>query len=330
FDKDDIAAGFRPGHPRYHPDSVLFRRHFIEKLRMAEKLFHQFRCYRGAERFALRDLLRQLAADRTDIALQVSHAGFASVIAYDPFQGGTFKYRRCVDKTVLIYLPGDQEAVGNMHLFLPGIPGEGDDLHPVLQGGRYRVELIGRGYEHDIVQVERDIQIVVGEGIVLLRIENLQQGAGRVATEVQADLVHLVEHEYRIVGAAAVDLLNDPARKGTDIGTAMAADLRFVPHPSEGDADELAPQCPGDGTPETGLSHSRRTHKAEDRPLHVLFQRTNRQILQYPLFDILQVVMVLIEDLFRHVYVPVIHCADHPGHAGKIVQIGPGHGLFRR
>jgi hypothetical protein len=51
-----------------------------------------------------------------------------------------------------------------------------DDLHPVLQRGRDRVQQVRRADEHHLAQVERDFEVVVAELAVLLRVQRLQEG----------------------------------------------------------------------------------------------------------------------------------------------------------
>ena len=48
-------------------------------------------------------------------------------------------------------------------------------------------------------EVEGQVEVVVAEGVVLLRVEHLEHGAGGVAPPVGAHLVDLVDHEHRVV-----------------------------------------------------------------------------------------------------------------------------------
>ena len=106
-------------------------------------------------------------------------------------------------ESVLRGLPRDQVAEGDDHLLLLGVAFERDDLHAVAQGVGYGVEHVGGGDEQDFGKVERDIEVVVAEGGVLLGVEHFEQGAGRVAAEIAAELIDFVEHEDRVVGAGA-------------------------------------------------------------------------------------------------------------------------------
>ena len=90
----------------------------------------------------------------------------------------------------------------------------------------------GRDEEHSR-QVERHVEVVVAERVVLLGVEHLEQRRRRVAAEVAAELVDLVEHEHRVAGARAAAGPHDLAGHRADIGAAVAADLGLVVHAAE-------------------------------------------------------------------------------------------------
>ena len=69
---------------------------------------------------------------------------------------------------------------------------------------------------------------MIGKGIVLFRIEDLQQSARGISPEVLTEFVHLVQHENGIPVACPPDLLDDTSGHGADIGSAVPADFRFV------------------------------------------------------------------------------------------------------
>ena len=131
-----------------------------------------------------------------------------------------------------------------MRLLFLGVAGQLDDLHAVEQGRRDRVEHVRRGDEHDLREVESDVEVVVAEGRVLLGVEDFQKRRRRIAAEVRAELVDLVEHEDRVVRARLANALDDPAGHGADVGPAVAADLGLVVHAAQADADELAARAP--------------------------------------------------------------------------------------
>ena len=89
-------------------------------------------------------------------------------------------------------------------------------------------------------EIEGDLEVVIAEGVVLLGVEHLEQRRRRVAAEVGAELVDLVEQEDGIARARAPQALQDAARHRADVGAPVAADLGLVAHAAERRARELA------------------------------------------------------------------------------------------
>ena len=112
-----------------------------------------------------------------------------------------------------LQLAGQQVALGDEHLLLVGVAVEADELHPVEQRRRDRVGDVGRGDEHDVAQVELDLQVVVAERVVLRRVEHLEQRRGGVAAPpAGAELVDLVEQDDRVHRPGLHDRPDDAAR----------------------------------------------------------------------------------------------------------------------
>ena len=79
-----------------------------------------------------------------------------------------------------------------------GISVEGNDLHAVQQRLRNRIRRVRRADKQHIRQVVGHIHVVIREGIVLFRIQDLQQGTGRIPVVGSGELVHLIQHHNRI------------------------------------------------------------------------------------------------------------------------------------
>ena len=222
---------------------------FSEQLGLESLLFqmraHQLRRHHHMGPLLADDLDDALAADRADLALQVAHAGLARVVLNDLAHGVVGEGHLLVLETVGLELPRDQVTLGDLQLFVFGVAVERDDLHAVAQGRRDGLQLVGRGDEDDVAQVEVHVQVVVAKGVVLGRVEHFQQGAAGVPAPVRADLVDLVQHEHRVAGARALDGLDDAARHGADVGPAVAADLGLVAHAAQAHAGEAAARGPG-------------------------------------------------------------------------------------
>ena len=150
---------------------------------------------------ALGDLARDLAADAADLALELAHAGLARVIGDDHAQRRVGERDLALGQAVALDLARDQVALGDLELLLLGVAGELDHLHPVAQRPGDRVQRVGGGHERHRRQVERQVQVVVAERVVLLGVEHLEHRARRIAAEVRAHLVDLVDHQQRVVGA---------------------------------------------------------------------------------------------------------------------------------
>ena len=155
----------------------------------------------GLALVALDDLARDLAADRRDLALEPADAGLARVAAHDLADRVVGDLEPAGREPVLLELLRDEVLLRDVQLLVLGVAREVDDLHAVLQRRRDGVEQVRRRDEHDVGQVERRLEVVVLERVVLLGVEDLEQRRGRVAAEVHAHLVDLVHHEDRVARA---------------------------------------------------------------------------------------------------------------------------------
>jgi hypothetical protein len=154
--------------------------------------------------------------------------------------------------------------LGDLDLLVLGVAGDADDLHAVHQRLRH-VQRVGRRHEHHVRQVVVDLEIVVVERRVLLRVEHLEQRRRRIAAEVLAHLVDLVEQEERVGLLRLLHRLDDLAGHRADIGAAVAADLGLVAHAAQRHAHELAAGRLGDRLAERGLADAGRADEAQDR-----------------------------------------------------------------
>ena len=143
---------------------------------------------------------------------------------------------------------------------------------------------VGGCQKQNVAQIERNLDIVVGERLVLLAVQHLQHGSeGR--QKIIAHLVHFVQQNKRVAGAGVNHCADHSAGHGADVCLAMSADVRFVPHTAQRDALVLAPQRFGNGLANGGFAHAGRTDEAEDlSPAHPDSARTAK--LQNSLLDL--------------------------------------------
>src|SRR4029450_7678826 len=109
----------------------------------------------------------------------------------------------------------------------------------ISKRGLNRIEPVGGRDEQHLRQIEWQVEIMIGEGVVLLRIEYLEQRGGRVAPEIGPDLVDLVEQDNGISGFDAPQRLNDPTGHRSDVRSPMTANLRFIAQSPESKPREL-------------------------------------------------------------------------------------------
>ncbi len=137
---------------------------------------------------------------------------------------------------------------------------------------------------------------MITEGVILLRVQYLEEGCRRVAPEIHAHLVDLIQQKYRVLGTGLPHTLNDPARQGTHIGAAVPPDLGLIPDPTQGDADKFPLQGPGNGFGQGGFPHPRRAHQAQDGTLQFFGQLAYGQVFQDSFLHLFQPVVILVED----------------------------------
>ena len=287
------------------------------------------------------DFPRRLAGQVRELPLQIAHAGFAGEVADQVDQRLVRDRPLALLERMRLGLLRNQVALGDLDFLVLGVARDTNGLHPIEQGRRHP-QRVGRGDEHHVREVVIDLQIVIVEGVVLLRVEHLQQGGGGVAPEIGAHLVDLVEEEERVRRLRLLHRLDDLARQRADIGAAVAADLGLVADAAEREAHEVAPRRARHRLAEGGLADSGRANQAEDRPLHLARPLLDREILEDPLLDLLQPVMVVVEDLLGVLEVlldagallprdrqhPVEVVADHRGfgrhgaHRAQLLDLG--------
>ena len=118
--------------------------------------------------------------------------------------------------------------------------------------------------------------------------------------------------------------MNDASWDGADVGAPVAPDLRLVAHAADRDPDELATEGAGDRLAERRLADARRPNEAQDRPLRVGIQRPHREVLEDPLLDRLEIVVVAIEDFARGLEIEAVLRHAAPREGREHIEVGAG------
>ncbi|MCY1404163.1 hypothetical protein D9M71_193650 [compost metagenome] len=272
-------------------------------------------------------LLDHLAADLRDLALQAPHTGFAGVIADDVADCRDVYLQLALLQAVGLDLLGRQVLDRDVDLLVLGVTRQTDDLHPVQQ--RWRdVHRVGGAEEHHVREVVVDFQVVIVEVVVLLGVEYLQQRRGRIATHVAAHLVDFVEQEQRVAHANLGHFLNQTTGHRTDVGTAVAANLGFVTHATEGHAHELAVGGTGDRLGQRGLADAGRSNQAKHRALDLFNALLHGEVFKDTFLDLFQAVVVGIEDILGLCQIQANLALGLPRHIDQPIDVGTHHGRF--
>ena len=169
---------------------------------------------------------------------------------------------------------------------------------------------------------------MIGEGAVLFGVQHFEQRRRRVTAPVGTEFVDFVEQEQRVGGFRLLHPLHHFTGHGADIGAAVAAHFRFVPHPAQRHTDEVAAGGTRDRLAERGFADARRADEAKDRPLHLIGARLHGEVFKDAFLDLLQAEMVGVEDFLRLVDVFLDLAALLPGDRQNPVQVVAHHGRF--
>ena len=225
---------------------------------------------------------------------------------------------------------GARNFLRDLDLLELGVAGELQHFHAVAQRLRNRVEHVRRADEHHVREVVLDVEVVIEEGVVLLRIEHLEQRRRRIAAEVHRHLVDFVEQEHRVHRAGLLHHLDDLAGERADVGAAVAADFGFVAHAAERQADELAVHRAGDRLGERRLADSGRPGEGEDGRLGLLDEGADGEELEDALLDLLEPVVIFVEDLLGALQVAALARLLVPRHGDEPVDVVARDGRFGR
>src|SRR5688572_5288236 len=110
----------------------------------------------------------------------------------------------------------------------------------------------------------------------------------------------------------------------------MSADFGLVAHAAERYAHELPRHRPRDRLAKRGLADAGRAHETEDWALHVALQLPDGKIFDDALFDLVEVVVILVQHLAGLDWIDPIFGRRGPRHIEQPVDVGPEHLILRR
>ncbi len=188
FDEEDFAADGGVGHAGGDAGDAGSAGQFRIEFSGAQDLGHAVFGDGESIGFAFDDLGGDRAGDRSDLPFQVSHAGFAGVALDDPAQGRILELYFFRRYAVGVQLAGHEIRAGDVQLVAVGVAGDFDHFHAVAQRPGHRVHGVGGGDEEHAGKIERDIKIMIGERVILGRVEDFEQRSRGIAAEIRAEL----------------------------------------------------------------------------------------------------------------------------------------------
>ena len=191
-----------------------------------------------------------------------------------------------------------------------------------------RLQPVGGSDEQNPGQVERQIQVMIGEGVVLGRVQHFQQSGGGVAAKIRADLVKLVEQDDRVAAFDAAQGLDDAAGESADVSAAVPSNFRLIAHAAEGDPGEFPAQRVGHAPAQGGLAHAGRSDQAKNGPLDLFAALDDGQELHQAVFDLRQPEMLVIENALGFRKIDLVFRLLRPRQAENPVEIMAGHAIF--
>ena len=332
FDKEDLASGAGPRQPGHHASVFVSLVGVAVEGRFAEQALHLRWLHLFERQLSVAGIHeRHFAQGLVDLLLQLSDAALAGVLFDDFLQCGLGERRFCFEfsEARVLQFARHEVSLANFHFLLGDISGHLYDLHAVEQGCWQGAEVVGGGYEEHLRQVVVHIEEIVVEGVVLLRVEHLEQGRRGVSVDgVLRHLVDLVEDKHGVRRSRLLYALDDASGHGSHVGASVSANLALVVQASERHAHILALHGRGDALAQRCLTHSRRTVEAEDGRLEVASELQHGQILQYALLHLLHAIVVVVEHALGALDVEVVLGIFVPGQGHHLLQVVDLHAVF--
>ena len=169
---------------------------------------------------------------------------------------------------------------------------------------------------------------MIGERVVLRRVEHFEQRRRRVAAKIRADLVEFVEQNHRIAAFDAAQRLDDASGHRADVSAAVAANLGFVAHSAQRDAREFAAERVGHAFAERRFADAGRADEAEDRAFDLLAALDDGDEFEQPVLDLGEAEMLLVQNFFRRLQIQLVLGVLFPRQGQNPVEVIASNAVF--
>ena len=203
------------------------------------------------------------SAKAGDFSIELPYAGFACVVPNDGLEDGVVEVELAAIEPVALRSLRQEVSASDLDFLFGCVPRELDHLEAVAERCGERLESVRRAEEEHLREVERNLEVVIGERVVLLRVQDLEERRFRRSLETLRELVDLVEQDHRVFDLGLSERVQDASRQCAHVGAPVAANLGFVAHAAKRDTNERAARGLRDRLPEASLSDARRSHEAK-------------------------------------------------------------------
>ena len=111
-----------------------------------------------------------------DFLVEFANARLASVVLYHSLYGVFTEFHLPFVHAHVLQFLGDEVSFGDFYLFLSEVAADLNQFHSVEEWSGDGADVVGRCDEHHLREVVVEVNVVVVEGIVLFRVEHLEQG----------------------------------------------------------------------------------------------------------------------------------------------------------
>ena len=155
------------------------------------------------------DLFGAVTHNFGESLVQPAYATLVGVLFHHRLDGCHRHFQVRFREARFVEVLGEEVALADLDFLFHGVAADVDDFHAVAQRGLNGAQVVARGEEHDLAQVVIEVEVVVVEGVVLLGVEDFEQGRGGVSVVVAAELVETSDTGSTVGASASTESASD-------------------------------------------------------------------------------------------------------------------------
>lgn len=275
----------------------------------------------------LHNLIGNFLTDLVDIFLKASNTWLTTIV-FNQMGFDVIGYAEVVGGWVQACLLDSfrqQEVVQDVLLLGVGVTSDFDYFHPVEDCWVKGVKSVRCAEEQDLGEIDWNVQEVICEFVVLLRIKNFKENTTWITLLTPlAKLVNLINQDNWVLNLDHLQSSHNLPWYSPNIRSPKTLERTRISVASHRDPMELPTQRLGNALTNGCLPHTWWSNKAKDLSLNTLIKFANGDELQDPLLDVIHAIVTLVQDVFCHANVKVLLRVDAIRHLGQILKVSLG------